>query len=206
MQDAGGLIGWAASKPLIYTMGEVLAVPLLLLLTVFGLLVVTATPVNAIPQRLRLLGTKLGILDPVYDPEADEENDDERYDEQWREALPARSRRSSARRSEAPAEYDPDQAESDALSTRRRPRRPSVQPAMNRTMDAVDVAAAAAAALDGAVLNGMPPSPIVADLTQGVSVERARPGSPVPGAREGEPATGGGRPERGRRPRAACPI
>ncbi|MFE7357408.1 DNA translocase FtsK [Streptomyces sp. NPDC057543] len=205
MQDAGGLIGWAASKPLIYTMGEVLAVPLLLLLTVFGLLVVTATPVNAIPQRLRLLGTKLGILDPVYDPEADEENDDERYDEQWREALPARSRRSSARRTGAPAEYDPDEAEADALSQRRRPRRPSVQPAMNRTMDAVDVAAAAAAALDGAVLNGMPPSPIVADLTQGVSVERERPGSPVPGAREGEPATGAGKQEKGAAPSGGVP-
>ncbi|MFE3907230.1 DNA translocase FtsK [Streptomyces sp. NPDC059153] len=205
MQNAGGLIGWAASKPLVYTMGEVLAVPLLLLLTVFGLLVVTATPVNAIPQRLRLLGTKLGILDPVYDPDADEESDDERYDEQWREALPARSRRSSARRSEAPAEYDPDQAEADALSKRSRPRRPSVQPTMNRTMDAVDVAAAAAAALDGAVLNGMPPSPIVADLTQGVSVERERPGTPVPGARESEPAGGGGKPERGVVPSGGVP-
>ncbi|WP_329588760.1 DNA translocase FtsK [Streptomyces sp. NBC_01362] len=193
MQNAGGLIGWAASKPLIYTMGEVLAVPLLLLLTVFGLLVVTATPVNAIPQRLRLLGTKLGLLHPEYDPEADEENDDERYEEQWREQLPARSRRSPARRSEAPDEYDPEQAEAEALSKRRRPRRPSVQPAMNRTMDAVDVAAAAAAALDGAVLNGMPPSPIVADLTQGVSVERERQGTPVPGAREGERSSGGGK-------------
>lgn len=199
MQDAGGLIGWAASKPLIFTMGEVLAVPLLLLLTVFGLLVVTATPVNAIPQRLRLLGSKLGIIDPVYDPEALDEDDDERYDEQWRESLPARSRRSSARRSEAPEEYDPDRAETDALSKRRRPRRPSVQPAMNRTMDAVDVAAAAAAALDGAVLNGMPPSPVVADLTQGVSVDRERAGTPVPGAREAEP---------GRRPgeRASSPA
>ena len=199
MQDAGGLIGWAASKPLIFTMGEVLAVPLLLLLTVFGLLVVTATPVNAIPQRLRLLGFKLGIIDPVYDPEALDEDDDERYDEQWRESLPARSRRSSARRSEAPEEYDPDRAETDALSKRRRPRRPSVQPAMNRTMDAVDVAAAAAAALDGAVLNGMPPSPVVADLTQGVSVDRERAGTPVPGAREAEP---------GRRPgeRASSPA
>ncbi|MFI7368365.1 DNA translocase FtsK [Streptomyces sp. NPDC050149] len=199
MQDAGGLIGWAASKPLVFTMGEVLAVPLLLLLTVFGLLVVTATPVNAIPQRLRLLGSKLGIIDPVYDPEALDEDDDERYDEQWRESLPARSRRSSARRSEAPGEYDPDRAETDALSKRRRPRRPSVQPAMNRTMDAVDVAAAAAAALDGAVLNGMPPSPVVADLTQGVSVDRERAGTPVPGAREAEP---------GRRPgeRASSPA
>lgn len=182
MQDAGGLIGWAASKPLIFAMGEVLAVPLLLLLTVFGLLVVTATPVNAIPQRLRLLGVKLGIVEPAYDPEA-QEGDDERYDEQWRDALPARSRRSRA-----PDAYDPDVAESEALTKRRRPRRPSVQPAMNRPMDAVDVAAAAAAALDGAVLNGMPPSPVVADLTQGVSVDRERTGTPVPGAREAEPA------------------
>lgn len=190
MQDAGGLIGWAASKPLVFTMGEVLAVPLLLLLTVFGLLVVTATPVNAIPQRLRLLGVKLGVVEPAYGQGADGGSDDERYDEQWREALPERSRR-TARRSEADQDYDPDLAESAALSKRRRPRRPSVQPAMNRTMDAVDVAAAAAAALDGAVLNGMPPSPIVADLTQGVSVDRERgrepsSGTPVPGAREAE--------------------
>lgn len=191
MQDAGGLIGWAASKPLIFTMGEVLAVPLLLLLTVFGLLVVTATPVNAIPQRLRLLGSKLGIIDPVYDPEADGESDDELYDEQWREDR--RVRRSSVRRSEEAGEYDPDRVEADALEKRRRPRRPSVQPAMNRTMDAVDVAAAAAAALDGAVLNGMPPSPVVADLTQGVSVERERAGTPVPGARDAGQA---GRPEK----------
>ena len=42
-------------------------------------------------------------------------------------------------------------------------------PTLDRPMDAVDVAAAAAAALDGAVLHGMPPSPLVADLTQGVT-------------------------------------
>ncbi|MFJ6714892.1 DNA translocase FtsK [Streptomyces sp. NPDC091265] len=193
MQDAGGLIGWAASKPLIFTMGEVLAVPLLLLLTVFGLLVVTATPVNAIPQRLRLLGVKLGVLEPVYDPEAEAERDDERYDEQWRESLPPRSRRSAARGSETDEVYDADRVEAEALAKRRRPRRSSAQPAMNRTMDAVDVAAAAAAALDGAVLNGMPPSPVVADLTQGVSVERERTGTPVPGAREAQSA---GKPEK----------
>ncbi|WP_344528919.1 DNA translocase FtsK [Streptomyces rectiviolaceus] len=186
IRDAGGLIGWATSTPLIFTMGEVLAVPLLVLLTVFGLLVVTATPVNAIPQRLRLLGTKLGIVQPA--PEAAEGGyaDDERYEEQWREALPARSRR----RSDAPEAYAPDQAEEEALTRRRRPRRASSQPSLDRPMDAVDVAAAAAAALDGAVLHGMPPSPLVADLTQGVSGERdERPAdssessAPVPTAR-----------------------
>ncbi|RZB16229.1 DNA translocase FtsK [Streptomyces sp. F001] len=183
IRDAGGLIGWGAATPLTYTMSEMLAVPLLVLLTVFGLLVVTATPVNAIPQRLRLLGTKLGL---VRDP-ADEEftDDDERYDDQWREALPARPRR----RGPALQSYDPDGAEQEALSRRRgRPRRSAVpQPETGRQMDAVDVAAAAAAALDGAVLHGMPPSPVVADLTQGVSVgdraETTPTPTPVPAAR-----------------------
>jgi S-DNA-T family DNA segregation ATPase FtsK/SpoIIIE len=185
IRDAGGLIGWGAATPLTYTMGEVLAVPLLVLLTIFGLLVVTATPVNAIPQRLRQLGVRLGIVrDPAEDGYGE---DDERYDDQWRAALPARTRRVGP----APEAYDPDSAEQEALSRRRgRPRRSAVpQPEMDRPMDAVDVAAAAAAALDGAVLHGMPPSPIVADLTQGVSVgDREEPTptptpKPVPAAR-----------------------
>ncbi|GAA5026538.1 DNA translocase FtsK [Streptomyces siamensis] len=184
IRDAGGLIGWGASTPLTYTMGDVLAVPLLVLLTVFGLLVVTATPVNAIPQRLRTLGQRLGVVQA----DADEDDlGDEGYDEQWREATPARPRR----RASAPEAYDPDSAEQDALSKRRsRPRRSAVQqPDMNRPMDAVDVAAAAAAALDGAVLHGMPPSPLVADLTQGVSVERDgyEETTPVPAARAKSP-------------------
>ncbi|MEU4145892.1 DNA translocase FtsK [Streptomyces parvulus] len=177
IRDAGGLIGWGSATPLSYTMTDVLAVPLLALLTVFGLLVVTATPVNAIPQRLRQLGVRLGVVD---DPGADAfGDDDERYDEQWREALPERPRR----RGRAPAEpYDPDGAEEEALTRRRgRPRRSAVpQPEMNRPMDAVDVAAAAAAALDGAVMHGMPPSPLVADLTQGVSTGDREPTTPTP--------------------------
>ncbi|MEU3842084.1 DNA translocase FtsK [Streptomyces sp. NPDC028635] len=182
IRDAGGLIGWAAATPLTYTMTEVLAVPLLVLLTVFGLLVVTATPVNAIPQRLRQLGMKLGILpDPADDEYAEYgeyTDDDERYDEQWREALPARPRR----RSSAPQGYDPESAEQEALARRRgRPRRSAVpQPAPDRQLDAVDIAAAAAADLDGAVLHGMPPSPIVADLTQGVRVGDREDTTPTP--------------------------
>ncbi len=176
IRDAGGLIGWAAATPLTYAMTEVLAVPLLVLLTVFGLLVVTATPVNAIPQRLRALGVRLGVL---HDHEAEEfTEDDERYEDQWREALPARPRR----RRSAPQAYDPADAEEEALAQRRgRPRRSAVpQPDPRRQMDAVDVAAAAAAALDGAVLHGMPPSPLVADLTQGVAVGEREDTTPVP--------------------------
>lgn len=154
MQNAGGLIGWGASKPLIFTMGAPLAVPMLVLLTVFGLLVVTATPVNAIPQRLRRLGIRLGIIAPnEYDEgygEGAEGTAAERHDpERWR-----------ARTGAGAGPADPaDAAEEEALARRRRPRRASARPAMDREMDAVDVAAAAAAALDGAVYGGMPPSP-----------------------------------------------
>ncbi|MEW2552867.1 DNA translocase FtsK [Streptomyces zhihengii] len=190
MQDAGGLVGWGVSQPLIFMMGEVLAVPLLVLLTVFGLLVVTATPVNAIPQRLRLLGSKLGLVEPAYEPgrEGEQGEDDERYDEQWRESLPGRPRRSS-RRSGGGDVFDAEQAEEEAIGRRRRPGRSGT----GGGMDAVDVAAAAAAALDGAVLGGMPPSPVVADLTRDVTAERQRAASPVPTAREPEVAEPGGR-------------
>ncbi|MGW9375414.1 DNA translocase FtsK [Streptomyces xanthophaeus] len=188
MQNAGGLIGWGASKPLIFTMGAPLAVPMLVLLTVFGLLVVTATPVNAIPQRLRSLGIRLGIIAPnEYDEEYGEygaaegaPGAAERHDpEQWR-----------ARTGAGADPGDPaDAAEEAALARRRRPRRASARPAMDREMDAVDVAAAAAAALDGAVYGGLPPSPLVADLTQGISApgEGAENTAPVPSAREERP-------------------
>ncbi|MEU6737296.1 DNA translocase FtsK [Streptomyces physcomitrii] len=199
IQDAGGLIGWGAAAPLLFTVGEMLAVALLLLLTVFGVLVVTATPVNAIPRRLRVLGVKLGILEgregengphgAGYDYDADPEDEDA-YDESWREEA-----RRPRRGSRAPQQAgDPEQAEQDALAKRRKPRRSSVQPAMDGSMDPVDVAAAAAAALDGAVLHGMPPSPVVAGLTQGVTVERDPEPSPsVPPARADE-APPAGRP------------
>ncbi|MFG2116840.1 DNA translocase FtsK [Streptomyces sp. NPDC048718] len=166
MQDAGGLIGWAASKPLVFLTGEVLAVPLLLLLTVFGLLVVTATPVNAIPQRLRALGARLGIVEPAYDPDADpyEVYGDEWDDDEPRPARPARRRSADADQAEAEAEV---------LERRGRRRTPPASAFDTGGLDPVDVAAAAAAALDGAVLNGMPPSPLVADLTRDLTADRA---------------------------------
>nr|WSX49462.1 DNA translocase FtsK [Streptomyces sp. NBC_00974] len=187
MQNAGGLVGWGASKPLIFTMGAPLAVPMLVLLTVFGLLVVTATPVNAIPQRLRGAGIRLGIIAPnEYDEPYGEQGEGaegedrpgrrDRHDaERWR-----------ARTGAAAGSGDPaDTAEEEALA-RRRTRRSTARPAMDRGMDAVDVAAAAAAALDGAVYGGMPPSPLVADLTHGISAERegVEVTAPVPAARE----------------------
>ncbi|MGP3982748.1 DNA translocase FtsK [Streptomyces sp. KR80] len=173
IRDAGGLIGWAASRPLLLTVGESLAVALLVLLTVFGLLVVTATPVNAIPRRLRLLGTKLGL---VSGPSAERDEgraegaDAGEYADDWREAPTRRSRRGAARA--AAAVNDPDRAEEEALAKRRRSRGRAASPVPERADDAVDLAAAAAAELDGAVLHGVQPSPLVADISHGISADR----------------------------------
>lgn len=184
MQAAGGLIGWAASRPLVLMMTEVLAVPLLVLLAVFGLLVVTATPVNAIPQRLRGLGVRLGLLEEPYRRGADEAGEPGEREEEWHEATSPPRRTSVRRGAEG---YGTDTAEEAALSRRRR-RGPSTQPDAGRPMDAVDVAAAAAAALDGAVLNGMPPSPVVAGLTRDLTADRERAAGPLPGVRKARPA------------------
>ncbi|MEU5878417.1 DNA translocase FtsK 4TM domain-containing protein [Spirillospora sp. NPDC047279] len=52
VRQAGGVIGWVASAPLEAALSGWVAVPLLLLLSAFGLLVVTATPINRVPERL----------------------------------------------------------------------------------------------------------------------------------------------------------
>ncbi|MFI0743347.1 DNA translocase FtsK [Streptomyces sp. NPDC021100] len=180
LQDAGGLIGWAASKPLVFTVGDVLAVPLLVLLTIFGLLVVTATPVNAIPRRLRQLAIRLGVLEPYPGEYADQAAEDtEDYAAEWREAPPKRPRRAAASRSAA----EPDgveAAEQAALEGRKRARK---TPAKKAGPDAVDLAAAAAVDLDGAVLHGVQPSPLIAGLSSGIRQDTERT-LPVPSGRD----------------------
>jgi S-DNA-T family DNA segregation ATPase FtsK/SpoIIIE len=59
MRDAGGVIGFLVSSPLVTAVTAWVAVPLLALLAVFGLLVVTATPLHAVPDRGRALLARL---------------------------------------------------------------------------------------------------------------------------------------------------
>ena len=66
---AGGLIGAGVGSLLERAVTAWVAVPLLILLLVFGLLVVTATPINKIPERLGLLA---GSVIGQGGPEADE--------------------------------------------------------------------------------------------------------------------------------------
>ncbi|MBT2209383.1 DNA translocase FtsK [Actinomadura sp. NEAU-AAG7] len=57
VRDAGGVLGWVVSAPLEAGLSGWVAVPLLLLLSFFGLLVVTATPINKVPERFGDLWT-----------------------------------------------------------------------------------------------------------------------------------------------------
>ncbi|MDX2647549.1 DNA translocase FtsK [Streptomyces sp. NPDC001902] len=146
IRDAGGLIGWAASAPLDYTVGAPLAVALLALLTFFGLLVTTATPVNAIPRRLRELGIRLGLVEDQGS--AGTEDDAVPFSDLLEEETAPqdggeKSRRRSRRREE-------------------RPELPDLRPSDG--LDAVDLAYGVAADLDGALAYGVPGSSVVADL------------------------------------------
>jgi len=66
MRSAGGVLGYLASAPLVSSVTGYVAAPLLVLLAIFGLLVVTATPVHTVPRRLRALATP--VLGPPADP------------------------------------------------------------------------------------------------------------------------------------------
>ncbi|WP_040339898.1 DNA translocase FtsK [Candidatus Blastococcus massiliensis] len=78
---SGGVVGWAVGTPLVAGMGSVVAVVLLGLLAFFGLLVITATPVHQIPERLRELADRLlGRVDD-YDEYDEDEYDDEEDEE-----------------------------------------------------------------------------------------------------------------------------
>ncbi|HVQ87441.1 MAG TPA: DNA translocase FtsK [Actinomycetes bacterium] len=62
MRAGGGLIGFMFSAPLVSAVTVWVAVPLLVLLAGFGLLVLTATPVHQIPERISGLRNRLGRL------------------------------------------------------------------------------------------------------------------------------------------------
>ncbi|MFJ9446479.1 DNA translocase FtsK [Kitasatospora sp. NPDC101235] len=193
IRGAGGIIGWAVSTPMMAAAGPALAVPLLLLLSFFGLLVVTATPINRIGDRVRGIGIRLGVVEPG--PE----------DEQHWGRTPERELST-----DPPEDADPDALPftvdtdgddpSDEVAARRRRRRrkPTEEPedAGRISLDKEpldpyatrDLAAGAAADLDGALVYGVPASSAVADMMHQVQDRTAPPEEPaVPAARSGGP-------------------
>ncbi|MGW4383115.1 DNA translocase FtsK [Kitasatospora sp. NPDC004531] len=179
IRQAGGLIGWAGSTPMMAAAGPPLAVPLLLLLAVFGLLVVTATPINRIPQRLRLLGVRLGMAEPLPGDFEDAEADG--ADREYSTAPPE----------DADPDALPITIENDELSARRkRRRRKADEEALAESAplsfekdpyQTRDLAAGAAADLvDGALLFGVAGSPDLASAIGQVKDNTAPPEEPWP--------------------------
>ncbi|MFD8483965.1 DNA translocase FtsK [Kitasatospora sp. NPDC059673] len=180
IRQAGGLIGWAGSTPMMAAAGPPLAVPLLLLLALFGLLVVTATPINRIPQRLRLLGVRLGVAEPLpgeYEDADGEPGSGEReystappedadpdalpitIEDEEAAARPKRRRRKPAETSEETPASGPLSFEKDPYQTR-------------------DLAAGVAADLDGALLYGVPGSPALGSMVGQVKDNTVPPEEP----------------------------
>jgi DNA segregation ATPase FtsK/SpoIIIE, S-DNA-T family len=104
---AGGLFGAWVAGPLQRGVGTALAVLLLVLVLFFGLLVVTKTPVNRIPHRIREVRDRLLRRRPA-EPEPDDA--DEPPTEELTEELtgpPVRLRRPSRRRQGSVSDADP---------------------------------------------------------------------------------------------------
>jgi DNA segregation ATPase FtsK/SpoIIIE, S-DNA-T family len=101
---AGGLVGAVLGGPLEQAVTRWVALPLLALLLVFGLLVVTSTPINKIPERLGLLA---GAVLPRRPLEPSEEDGDEEADD----GQPARRR--PARRRQGVLALDDDELDED---------------------------------------------------------------------------------------------
>ncbi|WP_370100393.1 DNA translocase FtsK [Streptacidiphilus sp. MAP12-20] len=179
IRESGGLIGLAASRWLMSAAGPALAVPFLVLVSFFGLLVVTATPVNQIPQRLRLLGERLSLIEPLPQPGDQDQFDQDAgldglgfgadggadggasiHDFEGEPGTPEERAVLLEKRNQL-------EREGAAAPRRRRPRRrigAGADQDQPDPFDTIGVAAAAAAELDGAVQHGVLPSPALADV------------------------------------------
>ncbi len=113
---AGGVIGDLVGSGLAAAVTRWVAVPLLLLLLIFGVLVVTATPVNRVPERLaRLRDLALGRT-PAEESEAEPEEQEE--------PSPVRLRRPSRRRQASLTDVADDDAPDEPHPTVMIPRKP----------------------------------------------------------------------------------
>jgi S-DNA-T family DNA segregation ATPase FtsK/SpoIIIE len=99
MNDSGGLIGYGVGALLARAVTAWVAVPLLILLLLFGLLVITATPISRVPERLMLLADILlgrsTTRAPLPEDEPAEDDEEPAEDEAPKTRRPARRRQGS---------------------------------------------------------------------------------------------------------------
>ncbi|WP_320109118.1 FtsK/SpoIIIE family DNA translocase [Brevibacterium sp. JSBI002] len=120
MANGGGALGFVVSSPLVVATTVYVAVPLLVLLGLFSLLVVTATPVRAIPRRLTDLYYRLtGGARPETDAEAAETKQSDLVAENGRTSdlkpVMGAKRRSRKKKTEIP-DLDAESADDDAAT------------------------------------------------------------------------------------------
>ncbi|MEX5633173.1 FtsK/SpoIIIE family DNA translocase [Parafrankia sp. FMc2] len=75
IRTAGGLLGLLSGAPLASAVTVYVAVPLLLIMSLFGFLVVTATPIRQVPEKLREFAERLTV--PIREPGGYADEDDE---------------------------------------------------------------------------------------------------------------------------------
>lgn len=68
MREASGWLGWAITAPLVSAVGTIVTVLLLTVVGSFSILIITATPVNAIPTKIRALVAKFDRAPALDDP------------------------------------------------------------------------------------------------------------------------------------------
>lgn len=71
MREASGWVGWAITAPFVSAIGTVVTVLLFLVVAFFSILIITSTPVNAIPAKLRSLIAKFERM-PIAGDSADD--------------------------------------------------------------------------------------------------------------------------------------
>ncbi|GAB2521853.1 FtsK/SpoIIIE family DNA translocase [Paramicrobacterium agarici] len=99
LSDAGGLLGWMVGAPLVFLITPIGAVIVLGIVGVLGLFIVTKTPPNKIPQRIRQFTAWMFGTDPDEAASAKREKADE-SDAAADESLPWWRRNKSGRETE----------------------------------------------------------------------------------------------------------
>jgi S-DNA-T family DNA segregation ATPase FtsK/SpoIIIE len=113
MREASGWVGWAITAPFVSAAGTIVTVLLLLVVSFFSILIITATPVNTIPTKVRSIVAKFQRTAVVDEAEMSHPNVDDITAAQAQLALdlsvsPNRTLFSRLRRkSSTPSDADP---------------------------------------------------------------------------------------------------
>ena len=113
MREASGWVGWAITAPFVSAAGTIVTVLLLLVVSFFSILIITATPVNTIPTKVRSIVAKFQRTAVVDEAEMSHPNVDDITAAQAQLALdlsvsPNRTLFSRLRRkSSTPSDIDP---------------------------------------------------------------------------------------------------